>query len=187
MSFYLFSKYVFDWLLAFAVLLVLLPIIFVLLIASYVDTSSSPLYTQQRVGQYGRLFRIYKIRSLHGETGKASSFGSFLRRSKLDELPQLFNILKFEMSFVGPRPDIAGYYDTLLGNDRKLLELRPGLTSEASLKYRNEDFILAKQANPQEYNDKIIFPDKVKINLDYYQNRCWRIDLLLILRTLFRI
>ncbi len=112
-------------------------------------------------------------------------FGKWLRRTKLDEIVELVNVLKGEMSFVGPRPDVEGYADKLEGEDRKVLELRPGITGPASLKYINEEEILAKVDNPQQYNDEIIFPDKVKINLDYYYNRTFWGDIRIILKTIF--
>ena len=115
-----------------------------------------------------------------------SPLGRFLRKTKLDELPQLWNVLIGDMSFVGPRPDIPGYYDILEGEARKVLELKPGITSLASIKYRDEECILKTQNNPSEYNDTVLFPDKVKMNLDYYYNRSFFGDLKIILKT-FRI
>lgn len=114
-----------------------------------------------------------------------SRFAKFLRKSKLDELPQLFNIVKGDMSVVGPRPDIPGYYDALEGENRKILELKPGLTSEASIKYRNEEMLLQSVSNSKKYNDETIFPDKVKMNLNYYYNHNLLIDLKIILKTIF--
>lgn len=90
------------------------------------------------------------------------------------------------MSVVGPRPDIPGYYDLLEGENRKILELKPGLTSEASIKYANEEELLSKQENPLKYNDEVIFPDKVKINLDYYYNRSFWLDIKIIIQTIFK-
>lgn len=121
---------------------------------------------------------------MHPKTNTISRFGKFLRTRKLDELPQLYNILKGDMSFVGPRPDIAGYYDTLKGEDRKILDLKPGLTSDASIKYKNEEEILAEQKNPLKYNDEILFPDKVRMNLKYYYTRTFWRDIKIILRTI---
>ena len=115
-----------------------------------------------------------------------SSFGKFIRKFKLDELPQLINVLFGQMSFVGPRPDIPGYYDTLKGEDRKILELKPGLTSEASIKYYNEESILMNKINPLEYNDSVIFPDKVKMNLEYYYKQSFSEDLKIIFKTFFK-
>ena len=108
-----------------------------------------------------------------------------MRHSKLDELPQLWNIIIGNMSFVGPRPDIAGYYDLLQGENRKILELKPGLTSLASIKYAHEEYILAQQENPLGYNDTVIFPDKVKMNLEYYYSNSIYGDLKIIWKTVF--
>lgn len=148
------------------------------------DTQSFGLFSQKRVGQYGSLFNIYKLKTIHPKNQNISKIGRFFRKSKIDELPQLFNILNGTMSFVGYRPDIEGYYDTLQGEERKILNLKPGLTSLASLKYANEEYILAQQKNPLKYNDEIIFPDKVKMNLEYTLNHSFLVDLQIILKTL---
>jgi len=150
------------------------------------DTNSNGFFVQKRVGQHGKLFKIIKLRSLDSKTHSISAFGRFLRKSKIDELPQLYNVLIGEMSFVGPRPDIPGYYDILTGEARKILELKPGLTSEASLKYFDEDTLLAQQKDPLLYNDTILFPDKVRMNLEYYYNRSFLGDLKIIWKTIFR-
>ncbi len=123
---------------------------------------------------------------MHIHTGKISRYGKFLRRSKMDELPQLFNILLGQMSFVGPRPDILGYYDQLKGEDRKILELKPGLCSWTALKYINEDALLQQKSDPLQYNDEVIFPDKVKMNLEYYYNRSFWEDLKILWATAMR-
>lgn len=114
------------------------------------------------------------------------TIAAFFRKYKLDELPQLLNILFGQMSFVGPRPDIPGYYDKLVGDERKILELKPGLTSEASIKYSNEEEILKNIPNPEKFNNEVIFPDKIKMNLHYYYNRSFMGDLKVILNTLLR-
>ncbi|MFT5753321.1 MAG: lipopolysaccharide/colanic/teichoic acid biosynthesis glycosyltransferase [Flavobacterium sp.] len=160
-------------------------VLIAVLIASF-DTNSFGLFFQERVGQYGKLFKIFKIKSMNDTTHHISSFGRFLRQSKLDELPQLLNILIGQMSFVGPRPDVPGYYDKLAGENRKILALKPGLTSEASIKYANEEALLKQQDDPLAFNDAVIFPDKVKINLNYFQNRTIFVDLLIIFKTVFR-
>lgn len=155
------------------------------------------LFKQKRVGQYGKAFNIYKIRTMKAGSDnnlfvttanddRILPFGRWLRKTKLDEIVELINVLKGDMSFVGPRPDVEGYADKLEGEDRKILELRPGITGPASLKYINEEEILAKVDNPQQYNDEVIFPDKVKINLDYYYNRSFWGDIRIILNTIFR-
>lgn len=116
-----------------------------------------------------------------------SAYGRFLRRSKLDELPQLLNIFLGEMSFVGPRPDIAGYYDQLHGEARKVLRLKPGLCSRAAIKYFNEEHQLLQHPDPLKYNDEVIFPDKVKMNLDYYHHQSLRQDLQILWETAKRV
>ena len=117
---------------------------------------------------------------------RITNLGRFLRKYKLDELPELLNILKGEMSFVGPRPDLPDYADKLKGDNRKILALKPGITSRASLKYANEEEILAKQDNPINYNNEVIYPDKIKMNLDYYYNHNLWIDIKIIFATIFR-
>ena len=104
-----------------------------------------------------------------------------------DELPEILNVLFGQMSFVGPRPDVKGYADKLKGANRKILALRPGITGPASLKYYNEEYILSQKSNPKKYNDEVIFPDKVKINMDYFHNRSFFLDLKIIFATIFRI
>lgn len=117
--------------------------------------------------------------------GTISRYGNFLRNSKFDELPQLLNILGGQMSFVGPRPDVPGYYDRLQGEARKLLELKPGLCSRAAIKYFNEESLLAQQPDALHYNDTVIFPDKVQMNLEYYYNRSFMEDLRIFWACLF--
>lgn len=121
--------------------------------------------------------------SVAGES-RITPFGAKLRKYKLDELPELWNVFIGDMSFVGPRPDVPGYADKLEGEDRLILKLRPGITGPASLKYRNEEEILAKVDDPQKYNDEVIYPDKVKINLDYYYNNSLIGDVKLIIQTI---
>lgn len=160
-------------------------IVLFLIIVS-IDTNSNGFFLQTRIGQYGKPFTIYKFKTIHPKTQRISKFGAFLRKYKIDELPQLFNILIGDMSFVGPRPDIPGYYDKLQGEYRKILELKPGLTSKAAIKYSNEEEILAKQTNPLQYNDEVIFPDKVKLNLEYYYKQSFLVDLQIIFKTIFK-
>lgn len=150
------------------------------LIAS-VETRSNGFFVQQRIGRHGKPFKLIKIKTMKNSKGPRSSItaqcateitrtGAFFRRFKLDELPQLIHVVFGQMSLVGPRPDVAGYADQLQGNDRLMLELRPGITGPASIKYRNEEYLLSTQANPKLYNDTVIWPDKVKINIDYYKH-----------------
>jgi len=150
------------------------PLILMLIIAS-IDTKATGLFVQERVGRQGTLFKLYKIRTLKGKRhtsvkeikANETTFGRWLRSSKLDELPQLFNVLEGTMSWVGPRPDVKGYADELAAEDRIILSIRPGVTGPATIKYKNEEAILLTQENPNEYNDLVIWPDKVKINKEY--------------------
>lgn len=158
--------------------------ILVLVFITAIDTQSNGFFKQERIGQYGKPFLIYKLRTLHLQTCKISVWGKLLRTSKLDEMPQFLNILKGEMTLVGPRPDVSGYADLLQGEDRIILTLKPGITGLASLKYRNEEQLLALQPNPQYYNDEVIWPDKVRINKWYAQNRTLVMDLQILFYTL---
>lgn len=180
-------KRIFD--VSFATLGILLVgwLLVILILVARIDTKGSGLFLQERIGQYGRIFQILKIRSMHADTNKISHFGKIIRKFKFDELPQLVNILKGEMSFVGPRPDIPGYYDKLAGEARKILELKPGLTSWAALKYFDEEAILASKDNPLQYNDEVIFPEKVRLNLEYFYRQSLKEDLKILLFTLIHI
>ncbi len=158
-------------------------LILVLILFAYFDTGKG-IFLQTRIGQYGKHFTIYKIRTMQICTETISRFGSLLRNSKLDELPQLLNIFLGQMSFVGPRPDVPGYYDQLQGEARKILNLKPGLCSKAAMKYYNEEDLLKKQQDPLKYNDEVIFPDKVRMNLEYYHNHSICEDLRIIFKTI---
>lgn len=190
-------KFLFDRLMALFGLLFLWPVLLVVSILIKVKMPGGPVFfTQQRVGRNGKLFKMYKFRSMTvshsgssisvaGES-RITPLGAVLRKYKLDELPELWNVLIGDMSFVGPRPDVPGYADKLEGEDRLILKLRPGITGPASLKYANEEDILAQVENPIKYNDEVIFPDKVKINLDYYYHHTFIGDIKLIFQTVFR-
>ena len=190
-------KRLFDFSSALFGLLLLWPLLLVIAIIIRIKMPDGPvLFRQKRVGQHGQLFTLVKFRtmsmhhngssiSIAGES-RITPIGAFLRKYKLDELPELWNVLIGEMSFVGPRPDVPGYADKLQGEERRILELKPGITGPATLKYRNEEELLAAQPDPQRYNDEVIYPDKVRINLDYLDNRTLRGDLNIILRTLIK-
>ena len=158
------------------------------MLIAYLDTKQSGLFKQTRVGQYGRHFKIYKIRTMidlpNGDK-KITHFGQFLRNNKWDELPQLFNILKGDMSFVGPRPDIPGYADTLSTENLIILKFKPGLTSVASLHFKEEETLLSQQEYPITYNDTVIWPQKVAFNKAYAENYSFLNDLRIIFKTLF--
>lgn len=190
----MFLKYLFDWGIAFLGIIVLFPLLFIIGILIHIKMPGGPvIFKQKRVGQYGRLFTMYKFRSMtvshsgssvsiKGES-RITPLGAKLRKYKLDELPELWNVLIGDMSFVGPRPDVPGYADKLTGKERRILLLKPGITGPASLKYRNEEELLAEQENPQEYNDKVLFPDKVRINIKYLDNWSFWYDIKIIVYT----
>tara|TARA_R110002096_G_scaffold98729_1_gene219378 strand:- start:348 stop:938 length:591 start_codon:yes stop_codon:yes gene_type:complete len=183
-------KRIFDLVLVIIVLPILLLPILILIIVATIDTNKYGVFSQFRVGQHGELFKIYKIRSLREEVHKlghldksVTKFGEFLRRTKLNELPQLYNVLIGNMSFVGPRPDLQGFADKLEGEDRIILIVKPGVTGEATLKYKNEERVLERQKDPKHYNRTIIWVDKVKINKKYVENYSFYLDLTLILKS----
>lgn len=173
-----------DYGISFVAVIILLPLLLILIIIASIDTGFPGLFLQKRVGLFGNVFFIYKIRTYHPKNGSKSKIGNWLRKTKLDELPQLFNVLKGDMSLVGPRPDIPGYYDVLTGEDHLILFLKPGLTSEAGIQFSNEEEILDQQENPLKYNDEILFPEKVKLNLKYYHQLSFKKDAQILLKTL---
>ncbi|MCH5240177.1 MAG: sugar transferase [Muribaculaceae bacterium] len=193
-------KRLFDILAAGGGLIILSPFLLLISLAIKVSDFRSPVFfRQKRIGQYGVPFYIIKFTTMvsdafNEEKGnyitiandpRFTTLGLFLNRYKLNELPQLWNVLKGQMSFVGPRPDVEGYADRLTGDDRKILSLKPGLTGPATLKYRNEEELLAQQADPLTYNNEVIWPDKVKINLKYLEEQSLLTDLKYIFRTIF--
>ena len=187
------AKRFFDITLAIIVIpFLLLPMSFFFLLAT-VSTKSLGWFSQKRVGKEGRLFCLYKIKTLKGKNHTDSfaihqaetSFGHWLRKSKLDEIPQVFNVLLGDMSFVGPRPDVPGYADFLQGEDRIVLSVRPGITGPATLKYKNEDQLLLQQEHPLHYNDTVIWPDKVAINKAYVENWTFFGDICYLWKSIF--
>ncbi len=191
-------KRLFDVVFAALGLLFTFPLIALGWLAATIETRRNGFFLQQRVGRHGRPFRIVKLRTMHDDPrlGEAlgtvttakdpriTRSGAILRRTKIDELPQLWNVLVGDMSFVGPRPDVPGYADRLQGEDRIILSVRPGITGPATVKYRNEEDILSRQADAQAYNAEVIWPDKVRINREYIRQRSLRTDLHYIYRTL---
>lgn len=190
-------KSIFDFTLVIAFLPLWLPLLLLLAIVIKITEFRYPIFfIQERVGRNCKLFRMIKFRTMIPNSGantvttsndkRITPLGSFLRKWKLDELPQLINIIKGEMSLVGPRPDVPGYVDQLKGEERLILKLKPGITGPASLKYSCEEELLAKVDNPQWYNDHVIFPNKVKINLLYYHHYTIWMDIKLIIRTFIK-
>ncbi len=163
------------------------------LIAS-VETRSNGLFIQKRIGKDAEPFSLFKIKTMKKVEGLETSVttstdrritksGAFFRRTKIDELPQLFNVLFGTMSFVGPRPDVPGFADRLEGEARVILTLRPGITGPASLKYKEEERLLAEQEEPEVYNREVIWPDKVKINMAYVKHWSLKKDMAYIIKT----
>ena len=210
-------KFVFDKVVSLVGLIVLSPLLLIVALLIKWKMPGPILFCQQRVGRYGRIFTVYKFRTMtvkaeaaiasrnseatsiaSQEQSRITPLGEKLRRYKLDELPELWNVLKGNMSFVGPRPDVPGYADQLQGEDREVLLLRPGITGPASLKYRNEEDILeavdealqkGRSGLPmgittvQEYNDNVIYPDKVRLNRYYLHHYSFIKDIKMIVCT----
>ncbi|MDP3644908.1 MAG: sugar transferase [Bacteroidota bacterium] len=189
------TKRIFDILASLSGLLILAPVFLAIAILIKVRMPGPVFFIQNRVGQNARLFKMVKFRTMQiGFVGSSVSvkgesritpLGARLRKYKLDELPELWNVLKGGMSLVGPRPDVPGYADKLTGNDRLILNLRPGITGLASLKYNDEEELLALQDDPVRFNDEVIFPDKVRINLKYLEKQSLWLDLRIIFCTIF--
>lgn len=174
-------KRAFDLLVSFFGLLLCTPLILAAWIAASIETRSNGLFIQARVGRGGKIFKILKIKSMRENDGRGTTVttssddritrsGAFFRKTKIDELPQLWNVLVGDMSFVGPRPDVPGYADDLQGDDRIILSVRPGITGPASLKYKDEENLLDQQPDACRYNREVIWPDKVKINKEYIRD-----------------
>lgn len=208
-------KWIFDRLVALIGLLFLWPVLLIVAILVKVKMPGGPaFFVQKRVGKGGKLFNCHKFRTMtvkhNGSTvsvagdSRITPLGAKLRHWKLDELPGLWDVLIGNMSFVGPRPDVPGYADKLMGDDRDVLKLRPGITGPATLKYRLEDEMLADvrrlmsegKCLPQEqidkmsdqelaiwYNDHVIYPDKVRLNCYYYRHYSFVKDIQMILCT----
>ena len=179
-------KRLFDFIAALAGLVVLSPLMLVLAVLVRATSPGPALFIQERVGRHGRVFRCAKFRTMGtgaqaqgtvttAADARVTPLGRWLRRWKLDELPQLWNVLAGRMSFVGPRPDVPGYADRLQGDDRRILELRPGITGLATLLFRDEERLLALAKNPQAFNDAVVYPEKVRLNREYLETGSfWR-------------
>ena len=201
-------KFLFDRIVSFIGLLFLWPVLLIVAVLVKVKMPGGPaFFVQKRVGKGGKLFKCHKFRTMtmnhNGSSvsvagdSRITPFGAKLRHYKLDELPELWDVLIGNMSFVGPRPDVPGYADKLEGDDRDVLKLRPGITGPATLKYRLEDEMIAEyvaqkqqQGDPRdaqaiavEYNDTVIYPDKVRLNCYYYRNYSFVKDIQMIFCT----
>ena len=205
----MFLKYLFDRIVSFLGLLFLWPVLLIVAILVKIKMpGGSAFFVQKRVGRGGKLFKCHKFRTMtmkhSGSTvsvagdSRITPLGDKLRHYKLDELPGLWDVLIGNMSFVGPRPDVPGYADKLVGDDRDVLKLRPGITGPATLKYRLEDEMIAEYVTKKqkegdvrdsqviavEYNDKVIYPDKVRINCYYLHHYSFWMDMKIIFATI---
>ncbi len=190
------SKRIFDLVFSSFGLVAFCWIILLAFLVSSINTRANGFFCQKRIGRYGRVFTIIKIRTMTSNVNgsnvttfddpRITFTGRFMRKFKIDELPQLINIFKGDMSFVGPRPDVPGFADQLTGSDRRILSLRPGITGPATLKYQNEELILNSQSNPEQYNRDVLWPDKVAINLHYLDHWSLISDIVIIIKTLFK-
>jgi lipopolysaccharide/colanic/teichoic acid biosynthesis glycosyltransferase len=186
----------FDIIASFLGLLTVSPVILVIYALIKIRMPGPALFRQKRTGKDGKLFTMIKFRTMVLNDGnnttsvrgdkRITPLGSVLRKYKLDELPELWNVLKGDMSLVGPRPDVPEFTRRLTGEEKLILSLRPGITGPATIKYSDEEELLAGVADPKQFTDEVIWPDKVKINLDYYYNRSFLKDLQIIIGTLFR-
>ena len=190
-------KRLFDITASFFGIIILSPLL--IFIGLWVELSSKGgvFYKQIRVGKNNKDFKLYKFRSMRVNSDKQglltvgskdsriTKAGYFIRKYKIDELPQLFNVLKGDMSFVGPRPEVRRYVDLYSKEQMKVLSVRPGITDPASIKYRNENDILSSASNPEEYYIQHIMPDKLKINIDYINTQTFIKDIKIIFQTIF--
>lgn len=188
-------KRTFDLLVALVGLVVLGWLVLLAAIISTLETRQCGFFTQVRVGRYGRSFNVIKLRTMRADRGASTTvttandaritrFGRIFRKLKVDEIPQLVNVLIGQMSIVGPRPDVLGFADRLQGADRLMLTVKPGITGPATLKYRNEEKLLAEQDDSESFNRNVLFPDKVKINVEYVKSWSLAKDLQYIWKTI---
>ena len=189
-------KRLFDIITSFLGILVLSPVLLLVVILIKLRTPGSIFFCQKRTGRRGKPFMLYKFRtmipyhsgssiSVWGES-RITPLGAKLRKYKVDELPELWNVLKGDMSLVGPRPDVPEYTERLKGEELRILDLRPGITSPASIRYANEEVLIASASDPHKYYNEVIWPDKVRLNLEYANNRSFFGDLIIIFDTIFK-
>ena len=192
-------KRIFDLVFSIAGLILFLPVFLIISLLIKLDSKGPVFYRQLRVGKNNSDFRLLKFRTMRtnsdkrglltvgGRDPRITGAGYYLRKFKIDELPQLFNVAAGEMSFVGPRPEVRRYVDLYNDEQRKVLNVLPGITDVASIKYRNENELLEKSEDPESYYIEYIMPDKLKLNLDYIEQRTFTNDLKVIFKTLITI
>ena len=192
-------KRLLDIIVASIALLILFPFMLIIFFCIVLESKGGLFYKQERVGKNKKLFNLYKFRSMKknadkeglltvgGKDPRVTRVGYFLRKSKLDELPQLINIIKGDMSIVGPRPEVPKYVALYDENQQRVLSVRPGLSDFASIKYIDENKLLEKAENPEEFYIQKIMPDKLHLNLEYIDNKSFAKDFRIILQTLIRL
>ena len=189
------AKRIFDLVFTIPGIVVLAPVFVIIAILIKYDSSGVVFFRQERVGRYGKIFRIYKFRTMienaerHGKQitvgrdARITAVGNFLRKYKLDELPQLFNVLLGDMSLVGPRPEVRHYVDYWTQEQMHVLDVRPGITDPASIKFRNENELMEKAEDPENYYINVIMQEKIRLYLEYVENASFWYDIKLIFAT----
>jgi lipopolysaccharide/colanic/teichoic acid biosynthesis glycosyltransferase len=192
-------KRIFDIVSSTIVLLLLLPFLFIIAAVVLIESRGGIFYTQKRVGRGNKDFLLYKFRTMFtgsdqkglltvgANDSRITRSGKFLRKLKLDEIPQLLNVILGDMSVVGPRPEVRKYVDYYSSQQMKVLDVRPGLTDPASLTYINENDILAAEKDAEQYYLQVIMPHKLELNLNYLSKQNFCTDLRIIFRTLQRL
>ncbi|ASW43547.1 sugar transferase [Clostridium isatidis] len=191
-------KRIFDFVVSLIGIIIISPILIIVAICIKADSKGNILFLQKRIGKDGKPFNIYKFRTMVsnaeklgaqitvGKDSRITRVGAFLRKYKIDELPQLFNVLKGDMSLVGPRPEVPKYVELYTEEEKKVLEVRPGITDLASIRYSDENDILGKVENPEEYYINVIMKDKLKLNLEYIEKSNIFFDIYLIIKTILK-
>ncbi len=189
----------FDIIFSFIGILILIPFFILIAVAVLIDSRGGIFFKQRRVGKNNNDFFILKYRTMQTNADKnglltvgardkrITRVGYFLRKYKLDELPQLFNVLEGDMSFVGPRPEVRQYVNLYNDDQKRVLTVNPGITDYASIEYSNENEILAKSKNPEQTYINEIMPDKLRLNLKYISEQSFFTDLKIIFRTIGKV
>ena len=191
-------KRCFDVIVSLLGIIILSPVFIIVSIAIKLDSKGDVFFLQKRVGRYGKEFNIYKFRTMVtdaeklgkqitvGKDNRITKVGASLRKFKIDELPQLFNVFKGDMSLVGPRPEVPKYVTLYNEEQKRVLSVRPGITDIASLRYKDENDILGEVENPEEYYIKVIMKDKLDLNLEYIEKSNLLFDIYLIIKTIVK-
>jgi lipopolysaccharide/colanic/teichoic acid biosynthesis glycosyltransferase len=192
-------KRVFDITIAFILLIVALPLFAIMTVWVWIDDGWPVFFSQERVGKNEVSFRLHKFRTMRRASEKAGQLtvgsrdsritksGYYLRKYKMDELPQLWNVIKGDMSLVGPRPEVPKYVSMYTEQQKSVLSVKPGITDHASLLYFEESELLASSPNPEETYITQVMPEKLRLNLEYIHNQSLKVDLIIIIKTIFKI